>query len=115
MTIRIIDHKKIDLTDDEWKLYQEICKAYNRPNFQGASLFSGLFETNDQGIIQFVRPPSNTYTCMEVWLFIVAIFCHQHIREMYKSSEELHRQLREKLVIADEKLKQLDELIAKHQ
>lgn len=79
---RIINNKKIDLTDDEWRLYQEICKSYDRPNFKGSSLFVDLFETDTNGIIIFLKPPS-TYTSMEVFMFMMSVMQNQHLRVMY--------------------------------
>lgn len=85
--IRIIDHKKVDLTDDEWRLYQEICKAYTKPNSQGSHLFSGLFETDDNGIILFVRPPTQ-YCTMEVVVYVMSVMQHQHLRIMHRRVDE---------------------------
>ena len=84
---RIIDKKRIDLTDDEFKLYQEICKSYDRPNFKGSELFAELFETDENGIITFLRPPTN-FTSMEVFLFMMSVLCHQHLRVMYSRVDE---------------------------
>lgn len=78
--IRIIDNKKIDLTDSEFQLYQEICKAYDTTTFQGKDLFKGLFETNDDGLIIFLKP-SNKPSSMEVFLFLISIMVHQHLRQ----------------------------------
>ncbi len=100
---RTIDHKKIDLTDHEWQLYEEICKSYDRPNFKGADLFRGLFETDGDGIITFLRPPVE-YTSMEVYLFMMSVMQHQHLREMYKKVDDLCLQLNEKIKVVDEML-----------
>ena len=37
--LRIIDNKKIDLTDSEFALYNEICKSYDRNNFSGKDFY----------------------------------------------------------------------------
>lgn len=85
--IRIIDNKKIDLTDDEWGLYQSICKSYDGPNFRGADLFIDLFETDNNGIIVFLKPPKYQ-TSFEVFLFLISIMNHQHLRAGHKTIEE---------------------------
>ena len=77
--LRIIDHKRIDLTESEYKLYQEICRSYDTPKFKGEDLFKDLFETNEHGIIVFLRPPTKTYTSMEVYMFLVNAMVHQHL------------------------------------
>ena len=76
--IRIIDNKKIALTDDEFKLYQEMCKSYDAEYFQGSDLFKGLFETDDKGFIIFLKTPKQL-TSMEVWMFLINLMVHQHI------------------------------------
>ncbi len=78
--IRYIDNKKIDLTDSEFKLYQEIAESYNTPRRNGADLFKGLFETDKDGIIIFLRPPNTTHSSLEIYLFLTSIFVQQHVR-----------------------------------
>lgn len=92
--IRIIDHKKMELTDDEWNMYQEICKSYDRINFQGSSLFEDLFETDNDGIILFLKPPKKQ-TSLEILTFLQSICLHQHIRNMYKKIDESILEMKE--------------------
>jgi hypothetical protein len=89
--LRIIDHKRIDLTESEYKLYQEICRAYDTPKFKGEDLFKDLFETNEHGIIIFLRPPSKTYTSMEVYMFLVNIMVHQHLGQACDHSSQISK------------------------
>lgn len=84
----VIDYKKIDLTSDEWEMYQKICRSYDRPNFKGEDLFRDLFETDDDGIIIFLKPPSKMYTSMEVFMFLMSLMQHQHLRRMEKRIED---------------------------
>jgi hypothetical protein len=79
MTLRIIDNQRIELTDSEFQLYQEICKSYDTPKMKGADLFKDLFQTDQKGFIIFLRPPNKTYTSMEAYLFIVNIMIHQNL------------------------------------
>lgn len=108
--LRIIDYKRIDLTDQEWNLYQEIARSYDRPNFKGADLFKGLFETDNNGIIVFLKPPTE-YTSMEVFLFMINICVHQHLRQMYKETDFVSLEMTNKMKQLDEKMAQLDELL----
>lgn len=87
MTFRIISNKRIDLTDNEWQLYQDICHSYDKPNFKGSDLFAELFETDSKGIIIFLKPPTR-FTSMEVFLFMMSIMQHQHLRIMYQHVDE---------------------------
>lgn len=80
--IRIIDNKKIELTNEEYQQYQNICKSYDRPNFKGADLFKGLFDSDSEGIIINLNAPSKFYTSFEVFLWLMKIMQHQHLRIM---------------------------------
>lgn len=85
--IKIIDNKKVELTADEVAVYEKICKSYDRPNFKGQMLFIDLFESDENGIITFIKPPT-AYTSMEVVIFLMSIMQHQHLRIMYKEMDE---------------------------
>lgn len=91
----IIDNKKIDLTTDEWDMYENICRSYDRPNFKGEELFKDLFETDDNGIIIFLKPPSIRFTSMEVYLFLMSLFQYQHLRLMHKQVDDACNQVLE--------------------
>jgi len=109
MSLRIIDNKKIDLTDDEWFLYQKIVKSYTTPTNKGEDLFIDLFETDDSGIMVFLKPPSKRQTSMEVFLFLMAVFQHQHLRVMYGQVNDICSQMKDKIKEIDEKLSKLKE------
>ena len=93
---RIIDHKRIDMTNDEYTLFQKICESYDRPNFQGSELFKNHFETNEHGIIIFVRPPSQQYSSLEVYCFLVSLMVNQHLRISQEQNMSLLKEVTEK-------------------
>ena len=95
--IRIINNKKLDLTDDEFTLYQNICRSYDQPSLKGEALFHGLFESDDQGVIQFLIPPSERQTSLEIFLFLVSIFQQQHARLIYGKLEDLMAEVKQVL------------------
>lgn len=100
--LRIIDNKRIELTDSEFKLYQEICRSYDGPKFKGEELFKDLFETDKNGIIIFLRPPNKSYTSMEVFMFLVSVMVHQHLGAGCKELNSLIVQNKEILkLVAD--------------
>lgn len=105
--LRVINNKRIDLTDDEFNAYQDICKAYSRENFDGKELFRDLFETNEEGIIIFLKPPTKMFS-MEVVIFLQNVMLHQHLRRIYDEHNEEIKKVRELSAQLDEKLKQLD-------
>lgn len=95
--MKVIDNKKIDLTDDEWKMYEKIVKSYTTPTNKGEDLFINLFETDNNGIIIFLIPPSVRQTSFEVFLFLMSIMQHQHLRQMHKQIDDLCEQIKNKV------------------
>ncbi|CAB4197067.1 hypothetical protein UFOVP1290_587 [uncultured Caudovirales phage] len=97
MSIRIIDNKKIEMTDDEWTMYSKIVQSYTNLTNKGEDLFIDLFETDDYGIIRFLKPPSKRQTSFEVFLFLMSVFQHQHLRLMHAQVDDICMQLAEKM------------------
>jgi hypothetical protein len=96
MPLKIIDNKKVEMTDDEWTMYQKIVKSYTTMMNKGEDLFIDLFESNDEGIIMFLKPPSKRQTSLEVFLFLMALMQHQHLRMMHKQVDEVVAELKKK-------------------
>jgi len=95
--MRIIDNKKIDMTDSEWEMYQRIVKSYTTMTNKGEDYFIDLFETDAEGTIIFLKPPSKRQTSLEVFLFLMSLMQHQHLRLMHAQVDEVTRKLNEKL------------------
>lgn len=93
---RIIDNKKVLLTNDEFLLYEEICKGYDRPNFKGKDLFQDHFETNEDGIIVFVKPPNKKASSMEVFTFLLSIMVNQQLRIARNQFQTMISEVKEK-------------------
>jgi len=113
MTLRIIDTKRIDLTDAEWNLYQEICKSYDGPHRTGKDMFVGLFETNKEGIIIFLKPPTKKYSSMEVYMFLVGIMVHQHLGTACDQVDALTQRMLEKEIAHDERMAKKEAVLDK--
>jgi hypothetical protein len=112
MTIGIIDNKKINLTSDEWAMYRKITASYTTHTNKGEDLFIDLFETDDNGIILFLKPPSKRQTSFEVFCFLMSVMQHQHIRLMYEKVEDICLQLKNKSKEIDDKTENLNKTIA---
>lgn len=91
--LRIINNKKINLTEEEYNLYEKLCKTYTRNHFDGKDLFNDLFETDEDGLIIFLKPPSATFS-MEIVIFLQNIMTHQHLRKIYKEHNEAINELK---------------------
>jgi hypothetical protein len=114
--IRIIDHKRVDLTNDEYNAYRAICRAYDdtKANRKGEDLFVDHFEVNGEGIITFVKPPHQRYSSLEVYCFLVSIMVNQHLRvnrdvclAMVTEAQEKLGPLVQELTALRDELKQL--------
>ena len=108
----VIDNKKIDLTADEWALYQKIVKSYTTQTNKGEDYFQDLFETNDKGIIQFLKPPSKKQTSYEIFMFLIAVMNQQHLRLMYERVDDIANQMKNKSQELDEKLSKLEKSLS---
>ena len=97
MAIRVVDNKRLDMTGDESQMYDKIVKSYTTLTNKGEDLFIDLFETDENGVIMFLKPPSKRQTSFEVFLFLMSIMQHQHLRLMQKQVDDLCGQLKEKL------------------
>lgn len=96
MAFQIIDNKKVEMTLDEWQMYQKIVKSYTDLQNKGEDLFIDLFEVNDAGIIVFLKPPSKRRTSFEVFLFLMALMQHQHLRLMHQQVDDAVASLKKK-------------------
>jgi hypothetical protein len=94
--IRVVDNKKLDMTEDEWMLYQKIVHSYTTLSNKGEDYFIDLFETNEEGIIIFLKPPSRRQTSLEVFLFLMSLMQHQHLRLMHQQIDEVVTELKKK-------------------
>src|SRR3972149_7044137 len=97
--IRIIDHKRVDLTNDELQMYQQICRSYDEPkvNTKGEDLFVDHFDVDGDGIITFVKPPSRRYSSLEVYCFLISIMQNQHMRNLYEQNKMLVKETSNKI------------------
>lgn len=107
MPIKIVCNAKLDMTDYEFNQYKKICQSYDDVNLKGSDLFYDLFESDDNGIITILKPPSKRATSMEVFLFLMALQQQQHIRIMYAQVDDLAKQIKSKIKEYDDKLSKI--------
>jgi len=105
MSIRVVDNKRLDMTADEFAVYQKIVASYTTSSNKGEDLFIDLFETDENGIILFLKPPSKRQTSFEVFLFLMSLFQHQHTRLMYAQVDDICKQMKDKMQELDDKNK----------
>jgi hypothetical protein len=106
--IQIIDNKRVEMTSDEWAMYVKITKSYTTQFNKGEDLFIDLFETDANGVIIFLKPPSKRQTSFEVWLFLMSLMQNQHLRIMRDEVSDMCKQMKDKMIELDEKIQMLD-------
>lgn len=96
MAIKVVNNRKVDMTEDEWTMYQKIVKSYTTTTNKGEDLFIDLFEANEQGVIILLRPPAKRQTSLEVFLFLMSLMQQQHLRILYQKVDEAIAELKGK-------------------
>src|SRR5580692_11761769 len=102
MAIRVVCNMKLDLTNDEWGLYQNIVKSYTVGQNKGEDMFIDLFVSNDQGQILFLKPPSKRQTSLEVYLLLLTFQQAQQLRQINKQVDDMVEQIKTKLAEIDQ-------------
>lgn len=95
--IRIIDNKKVDMSNDELNMYQNIVQSYTTSTNKGEDLFIDLFESDENGIIIMLKPPSKRHTSLEVFLFLMSLMQQQHLRVLYSRVDDVCAQMKKQM------------------
>lgn len=106
--LRKINKQLVSMTTDEWDMFNKICRSYDKQAYKGEQMFINLFEVNSDGIIIFLKAPTNNYTSLEAVMFVSNLYEHQHMRILYKRVDEAIESLKHKEKELDAKLKRLD-------
>ena len=54
--IRAIDFQKVEMSDEEFKYYQELVQKLTTDGIKGSDYFRDLFQTDDNGLITIIKP-----------------------------------------------------------
>lgn len=96
------------MSSDEYNTYLKICKSYDEGNNKGSDLFIDLFESDDEGIILFLRPPSKRATTMEAFLFLTSLMIQQHLRINYLQIDNFATQFKDKFKQLEDRISKLE-------
>jgi hypothetical protein len=88
---KIIDNKKVDITNDEYRMYEVLCSNHSP---HGKDIFKNLFEVDDDGVIVCLIPPTKSFS-LDAVLFLQNLMIHQHLRRIYKEHEQAMGEVRE--------------------
>ena len=108
MPFKIIDNKKIEMTEDEFTMYRNIVNSYTTATNKGEDLFFDLFEVNEEGIIIYLKPPSKRSTTLEAYLFVMSLMVHQHLRRAIEQTDALSKELKDKINLIDSLSKRIE-------
>jgi len=105
---RVISNKKVEMTEDEFAEYNKICRSYDRAFFKGEELFKDLFETNDDGIIIYIKSLGNRQFSFEIVFYLMNLMQNQWLRIMANKVNAAVDKLNLKMAEMDAKIKMFD-------
>lgn len=93
MPQQIIDHKSVDMTDEETAYYKKLIEEFTIGMSNGREQFRDLFDVDDDGCITFVHPPIRKQIGWGVLFFIQNLMINQRMRRMEHQVEEWTKRL----------------------
>lgn len=94
----IIDHKSVDMTDDELAYYKKLVNEFTTGTNNGKDQFRDLFDVDNDGCITFIHPPIRHQIGWGVLFFIQNLMINQRLRKMERQINESIMYLRSKNV-----------------
>ena len=96
MAIRAIGNKRLDLSEEEFDAYKEIISIVDKNEFVG------IFDTDNNGTINFVMPPVDKNISMIVIFFLFNVMFNQRMRKIdyfIEDYDDLKKRLKTKGVV----------------
>ena len=82
MSFRVIDHKSVDMTDEEFNYYNKLIEEFTYANYSGKDQFRDIFDVDQDGCIIMLRPPLKKEVGWAVILFLQNLMINQRLRRM---------------------------------
>ena len=76
--IKAIAHQKVDMSDQEYQYYKELVSQFTDDKTKGEEFFKDLFESDEEGLITFVKP--NKPTPWAIVFFVQQVMITQRLR-----------------------------------
>jgi len=92
--IKAIDHRKIDITEEEYKFYQKLIKMHTDDSNKGTDYFKDLFETDDDGIITIIKPVKSIPWA--VLFFVQNVMINQKLRSNDQRLDAIEKRLQKR-------------------
>lgn len=82
MTLRVIDYKQVDMTDEEFEYYEKLVQEFTSGTYSGKDQFRDVFEVDGDGCITFIHPPIKKQIAWAVLFFIQNLMINQRLRRI---------------------------------
>ena len=76
--MKVIDYQNVDMTEEEFKYYEELADQCTTDSINGKQYFKNLFKTDNDGIIKVIHPKISI-----PWVilhFVQQVQINQHLR-----------------------------------
>ncbi len=87
--IRVIDHKGVDMTDEEFDYYNKLIQEFTYGTYEGKDQFHDVFDIDGSGCISLIRPPLKKQIGWAVLVFLQNLMINQRLRRMEKRIGEV--------------------------
>ena len=87
--IKVIDHKAVDLTNEEFEYYNKLVEEFTYGSYQGKDQFHDIFDVDDDGCISLIRPPLKKEVGWAIIVFLQNLMINQRLRRMERKIEEV--------------------------
>jgi len=82
MVLQVIDHKSVDMTDEEYAYYKKLVGEFTIGTANGKDQFRDLFDVDGDGCITFIHPPIRKEIGWGVLFFVQDLMINQRLRRM---------------------------------
>jgi len=82
MTRQIVDHKSVDMTEDEFTYYRKLVGEFTIGMLNGKDQFHDLFDVDEDGCIMSIHPPIRKEIGWGVLFFVQNLMINQRLRRI---------------------------------
>ena len=88
--MKVIDYKKVDMTEEEYAYYLRLVEQFSKPNYDGKEQFRDVFDVDGDGCISFIRPPLGREIGWGVLFFLQNLMINQRLRRIERKIGKLN-------------------------
>ena len=80
--LRVIDFKQVDMTEEEFKYYNQLVESFTSGTYNGKNQFHDMFDVDTDGCITMIRPPLGKEVGWAIIVFLQNLMINQRLRRM---------------------------------